>query len=306
MNILFSSDDNYARHMGVAIYSILSHNEHCSKIRFFIVDNNISVENKNNIETIVLGFNNSDLLFIPFSKWTENLHLNMIWPISISAYARLFIGEMLPLDIDRVLYLDSDIIVNNDLLELWNIDLGDNVIGAVQDQVSDKIKVGVGLSSNEQYFNSGVLLINLKKWREIGVGTEAIKFIQMHNGRVLHHDQGVLNGLLKSAWFKLPLKYNVMTIHYIMSQRRIQDYYNDYAIFYENKEIQESTKYPTILHFTPSFTSRPWERGCKHPLSYLYLDALHNTPWANHTLDKVHNPWYIRLINWFYYYYSKR
>ena len=300
MNILFSSDNNYVRHLGVAIYSILSHNIKIPSFRFYIVDNEISSDNKVSLFSSVKSLGNAELILIPFKKWSDNLHLNMLWPISLSAYARLFISEMIDQNAERVLYMDCDVFVNGDLFNLWNTDLGDNVIGAVQDQVPSNTKTCVGLNPYDPYFNSGILLIDLKKWRNNDLSNESMKFIASHEGKVIHHDQGVLNGVLKGQWKRLPLKYNVMTIHFMMAQDKIKKYFRDESSFYNDEEIRKAKSETVIFHFTPSFTSHPWEHNCKHPLRNLYREALKKTPWKDYPLEKEKSPWYVRIINWYY------
>lgn len=300
MNILFSSDDNYAKHLGVAMYSLMIHTPKAKKLNFFIVDNHISGANVAKLKQVVRDFSNSNIRFISFDTFAKELVLDMPWPISMSAYARLFAAEMLPKELDRILYLDCDMVINHDLSELWNIDLQGKCIGAVQDQVSPKIKESVGLSSKDRYFNSGLLLIDLRKWRTLNIGKQAIDFIRLHGGRVIHHDQGVLNGLLHdNGWLRLPLKYNVMTIHYMMDQHKIVRYFSDFSVFYSQEEVSVAKYYPCVIHFTPSFTSRPWEQNCKHPLRALYNIFLYRTLWSS-SLDEERIPWYSRIINWRY------
>ena len=120
MNILFSSNDNYVRHLGVSLYSLLSNNQTEQKINCFVIDNEIKPENLNNLKQIVNSFTNADLFIIPFSKFKDKLKLDMPWPVSLSCYARLFVSELLPSEIDRVLYLDCDTVITSSLSELWN------------------------------------------------------------------------------------------------------------------------------------------------------------------------------------------
>ena len=302
MNVLFSSNDNYVRHLGVSLYSLLSNNQTEQKINCFVIENEIKSANLNNLRQIVNSFANADLFIIPFSKFKDKLKLDMPWPVSLSCYARLFVSELLPSEIDRVLYLDCDTVITSSLSELWNINLGENVVGAVQDQVAKNVKSAVGLETIDRYFNSGVLLINLKKWREMKIGDRCLQFIDEHAGKVIHHDQGVLNGILKTCWFRLPIKYNVMTIHYMISLSKIMKYYKDESSFYGKEEIALSKKCPAILHFTPSFTNHPWEYNCRHPLRSLYRNILNKTPWKDFPLEKNPNPWYVHLINLRYLY----
>lgn len=300
MNVMFSSDDNYAQHMGVAIYSLLEHNKDFPHIRIFLIENGIASANREKLEQIVYGFKNTSLHWVSFAEWKNQLKLDLAWPISLSAYARLFVASMVPEDISRILYLDCDMIICDSLQELWNTDLREKTLGAVQDFINDQTKASVGVLPQGKYFNAGMLLIDLEQWRKQGVEQACLKFIAEHGGNVTHHDQGVLNGVLKNDCAILPIRYNLMTIHYIFDRRRLNKYFQDHAAFYTTEEIAEAKNKPAILHFTPSFTSRPWVRTCRHPLKKLYWDTAEKTPWAGARPIKDTSKWYVRLIDWRY------
>lgn len=299
MHIVYSSDDNYAQHLGASVYSLLVHNSDVETV-IYVIDNGISSENKEKLRQIAACFPLSEIRWIDFSDWSEKLTLNMQWSISRSAYGRLFIGSMLPEDVTKCLYMDCDIIICDKLNELWNFDMEGRVLAAVQDTVNDATKNSVGLKTSEQYFNSGVLLIDLEKWRLIGAEEMCMQFISKRNGSVTHHDQGVLNGLFHNDVSFLPLKYNVMTIHYIMSRVGILNYFHEESPFYSEKEITQAKVHPTVLHYTPSFTSRPWVKTCRHPLKKLYWDAVAKTPWVGARPIRDTSKWYVKLINWRY------
>lgn len=300
MNILFSSDDNYAQHLGVAIYSLLSNNTWATEIFIYVIDNEIGVSNREKLNSVISSFANARIFFIPFKMWRDSLKLNMAWNISISTYGRLFVGSMLPLNVDRIIYLDCDMIVCSSLHALWHTDMGESILAAVQDDVTDKIKAAVNLKQDEQYFNAGMLLINLKKWREDGSEEKCRAFINEKGGQVIHHDQGVLNGVFHRSWHRLPLEDNLMTIHYIFNRKQILKYLGEHSEFYSDPEITNAKNNPVILHYTPSFTSRPWVKGCKHPLRNFYWDTLSKTPWAGSEPVIDNRKWYVRLVEWRY------
>ena len=300
MSVLFSSDNNYAQHLGVAIYSLLYHNNWCGHIVIYIIDNQIVSSNKQKLENVVSSFENSEIRWIPFDDWKNSLNLSMAWTISISAYARLFVGSMLPLDVKRVLYLDCDMVVNASLYDLWNLDLDKDVLAAVQDSIPDRVKNAVEVPSTKPYFNSGLLLINLCRWRNDDIEEKCLNYIVEKRGNVLHHDQGVLNHVLQNCWKKLPLKYNVMTINYIFNRKRILNYYGEHASFYELDEIESAKNSPVIIHYTPSFTSHPWEKNCVHPLKHLYWSFLGKTPWAGAKIMPNSQSRKVKMINWLY------
>ena len=298
--LIYSSDDNYVQHLGASIYSLLDKNRDFKQIRIYVIDNRISECNKEKLSQILVGFSNAQLFYISFDKWKEQLQVNMEWDISLSAYARLFVGSMLPREVDRVLYLDCDMIICDSLKSLWKTDLSGKILGAVQDSVGDSTKEAVGLMPGQRYFNSGMLLIDLVAWREANIEEECMKFIRSHQGNVCHHDQGVLNGVLLGKIFPLPLRYNLMTIHYIFSRKKILRYFGENAHFWTDSEIKKAKKKPVILHYTPSFTVRPWVKGCHHPLVNLYWDSLAHTSWRKAVPQINCTKWYVRLIEWRY------
>ena len=298
--VLFSSDDNYAQHLGAAIASLLENNKNFERILIYVVDNNISDSGRGRIKTICKNYANAKVIWLPFVSWKTQLKLNMSWDISISAYARLFAANLLPREVHKVLYMDCDMIVCESLYDLWNTDMGDYCLGAVQDSISDSTKAAVGLLPKEQYFNSGLLLINLDEWRKGNFQERCLKYIDEKNGTVTHHDQGVLNAVFRNTWYRLPLSNNVMTIHFIYDRDKIIKYFGEHAQFYTGDEISKAKDNPVILHFTPSFTSRPWFRGCKHPKRDFYWKYVAMTPWRNERPRRSNEKWYVRLINWRY------
>lgn len=301
MNVLFSSDNNYAQHLGVAMYSLLDKNREAKSISIFIVDNGIKEENKLKLKSVVDGFTNANICFISFDIWKQKLHLNLLWPISLSSYARLFMASMLPVNVEKVIYLDCDMIVCDSLAELWNTDMHGCVVAAVQDYQSDVPKLKIGLHPSDAYFNAGMLLVDLKAWRDQSCEEKCLKFIEDHEGNVFHHDQGVLNGVFRGTWYRLPIRYNLMTINFFVKTNRLKVFCKDNSLeSYSENEIIEAKSHPCILHFTPSLTTRPWVKTCKHPLRYLYWDNLAKTPWKDALPEEDRNKWYVRVINWWY------
>lgn len=300
LNVLFSADDNYAQHLGAAVYSLLAANTEFRKINVFVVDNEIRQENKNRLFDIINKYDNAEIILLDYSKLKDSLNLKMQWQISVSAYARLFISEIMPKEVKKILYLDCDIIVRDSLFDLWNTDLEGNVLAAVQDAVNDEIKGSVGVLPEQQYFNSGLLLIDFEEWNRQNIGEKCFDFIKEKNGSVTHHDQGVLNGVLINNWKRVALKYNLMTIHYVFNLKQIEKYYQDHSVFYTEDEIEKAKTKPAIIHYTPSFTTRPWIGNCKHPLKQYYWDAVSHTPWKDAKPQSDTSKWYVRLINWRY------
>ena len=297
--VVYSSDDNYAQHTGVSIVSLLDNNKHFDNIHIYVIDNEISRINKENLKAIINCYNRK-ITFIDFSKYKDMLKLNMQWNISLSSYARLFISSILPESVDKALYFDCDTVIVDKIDDLLNIDMNEYYVAGVADTISSITKSAIGISSDENYINAGMLLINVKKWREENIQDKFIKFIEDKNGSVNHHDQGVINGVLYKSSKVLNPKFNLMTVYYTMKREDIISYYGIDNEFYSDEVIRESLKNPIYIHFTPGFTTRPWINGCKHPKKQVYLDYLQKTPWRNSKLQKDKSKFRIKLINWIY------
>lgn len=297
--VVYSSDNNYAQHTGVSIVSLLDNNKHFDDIHIYVIDNEISKVNKERLIDIINNYGRR-ISFIDFNKYKSMLNLNMQWNISISSYARLFISSMLPNNVDKVLYFDCDTVIVNKVDELWNTDIKDYYVAGVADTVSSSTKSSVGIDRDGKYINAGMLLINLKKWREDNIEDKFIEFININNGSVTHHDQGVINGVLQNNLKILKPNFNLMTVYYTMKREDIISYYSIDSEFYSEDVIQEALLDPIYIHFTPGFTTRPWIKGCKHPKKELYLSYLEKTPWKDTKLEKDKSKIRVKVINWIY------
>ena len=181
LNIVFASDDNYVPLLGVAITSLIKNNQDdFDKINIFILDDEISENNKKRLEKLVDNPNHI-LIFIKTKK-LDDLKINLLHMyknlhISFTNYARLFMADLLPKDIDKVIYLDCDGLIVDSLNEVWNANIDDYYCGAVLAGMSDAHKQYLGFKLDDSYFNSGFLLVNLKKWRQDNVEEKFIQFM---------------------------------------------------------------------------------------------------------------------------------
>jgi hypothetical protein len=131
-------------------------------------------------------------------------------------YARFFLGELLPPSLSRVIYLDCDMAVATSLSELWRTPLGGKVVGAVQDTLFRTIEYiwphelirALGRRPDTPFFNSGVLLIDLERWRSTGAGRRALDFHERFGQLLPYWDQCALNLALDGAWVRLPAHWN--------------------------------------------------------------------------------------------------
>ncbi|MDC1395836.1 glycosyltransferase family 8 protein [Bacteroidia bacterium] len=299
MNIVLCADNNYAPYLGVVIYSILSENSISGKnkvteesIHFYILDSEISEINVHLINEMVRDFS-AQITFLN----TKNIHNDLLKKIkspvrSLSTYYRLYLPSILSDSINKLIYMDCDGYVRGSLKELWETDIESYDIAGVKDVISIENKKRVGLKSSDDYFNAGMLLINLKQWRKNGIQQQTLDFVNKHNGKVAYHDQGTINGVCLKKKVLHP-KWNVMTPILIMSENQILDYHK-IEDFYPEDVLQEARDDPKFIHLVPSLSDRPWIAGNYHPKKEEYLDLMDSTPWKGtrvHSPSKVLEPW---------------
>jgi len=277
LTVVYSSDDAYAQHAGVSMTSLFEHHRRAESIHAYMISNGISPGNRSRLEAVCAAYGRR-LTFVDFETLAPKLRLNIGGSISASSYARLFIAGIVGPDEERALYLDCDTIVTGNLEALWKMDLGDACIAGVRDTVGARTKREIGIGEDDLYVNAGVLLIDVRKWRERGVEAKFLRFIDERGGRVYHHDQGAINGVLHGECMPLPPKYNAMSVLFSMRREELLAYYGMEG-YYDEAELDEAIASPAVLHYTPAFVGRPWVRGCKHPYRRAYLASLDKSPW---------------------------
>ena len=290
LHIAFSSDNNYVAHLGVAIISLLENNRNFDMVNIHVLDNGISDENKNKLKEIV--FSRANIFFYELSSLLSKLGEKYKIPktISISSYARLFISEILDQNITKIIYADSDALFMQSLDKIWSLDLSHFSIAGVLDHVGVENKKKIGIQEDSLYINAGFLLINLEKWRSIKAHKKMITFIESKKGNVIHHDQGVINACFEDDILILPPHYNVMTSFFDFRDVESIKHYYGIANYYSQNDINEAKKNPVFVHFTPSFSKRPWIEGSKHPLKGIYKEYLLKTPFKNNEQQKDKRP----------------
>lgn len=280
--IAYATDNGYAQHVAVSLHSLFKSIKTPDTCRVFILDNRLSDFHRCNLMKTASHFG-QNLNFIDISDIESRLPAGIDTAnLSVSTYCRLFVAQLLPQDIDILLYLDCDTFVNDDITDIVRFlpTSPDWYVAGVEDTMYPWMKEGIGLSRSDLYLNAGVLLINLKRWREENILERFIEFIENHNGTVPHLDQGVINGVFKQGKLKLPLKYNVQAP--VFAFHKLNDLLRFYSIskFYDPETVDIARKNPAIIHYTSFFLERPWFKFSLHPLKHLYRNTLKLTPYS--------------------------
>ena len=255
INLCFITDDYYAMPTCVAISSILKNKKESTIYDIYILCKDVSEYKKNkfmelNTDTVIIKNIEMDTSE-DFSKYKiEGI------PATPTAIYKFFIPSILK-DLDRVLYLDGDIIVQKDLEELYSFNIGNNYIGAVKD--TNGLDYKFFEKKDYKYFNSGVMVMNLEKMRQDNISDRLLEYRK--NGYNKLMDQDTFNFILKDSVFLLPFKYNTQMNTLSSEVQKYKNYsvpnfkrYWDIVEIAENiREIYENA---IILHYT---TAKPWK-----------------------------------------------
>lgn len=198
--------------------------------------------------------------------------------LSRATYGRIVSIDLLPDDVDRVVYLDADTIVREDLDHLFSVDLEGRPVAAVQDPVAPLVSAGLpqwrslGLAPTTPYMNSGVLLIDADVWRSRDLAGSLLDFVATFGEQLRWADQDAFNGVLAGEFTHLPLRWNQM-----FALR--QPTHLGYATF-PPREVEKAIEDPAIVHFNGLF--KPWLQGSLDPATPDWLDLLSRTEFSSY------------------------
>lgn len=195
--------------------------------------------------------------------WHVDRHL------SKECYLRIVAPEILPAELGRILYLDSDVIVVDDLRPLWCTDMGGRPVGAVPDILTQPPRACLGIAGDHVYVNSGVLLLDLRVWRARGLTAALTAFIERQGSSLEYHDQDAINALLQNDIHILDFRWNLQTQHLRFGRRVLGNRF---------PAIRRAARDPAILHY--SGAAKPWKFRARTARKRDYHRHLALTAWS--------------------------
>lgn len=263
MNILVTINKSYIKHLKTLISSIKKSNPK-ELFKIYLFHRDLSKKDINSIKLIL----NENITLFPIKIQNEEINNYPVYeeryPVEI--YFRIFASIYLPKDVDRILYLDTDIIVINKLNKLYNMDFEDNYyiastnIGPVMHKFNE---LRLGLGKKHPYINSGVLLINIQKLRNIEIKDKVNNFIKKKKNVLMLPDQDIISALYGSKIKVIDnLKYNLsdksLNIHNLKN--------------FNNKiDLEWIRKNTTIIHYYGK--NKPWNKNYKGILNCFYNEV---------------------------------
>jgi lipopolysaccharide biosynthesis glycosyltransferase len=296
------ADDRYSMQLSVTIRSALENLKGNYKLVLFVIDGGIQEHNKKKILTTLLS-TRCEIKFLdnPLTETIEEAHrycevngITVNKHVPLTSYYRLFIPELLPKHLNKVIYLDCDTVVIGDLSKLWCIDFDGNHILAVQDIYAPYVSSNFGLSnyyklgipSDYKYFNAGVLVINVDKWRSDKITSKSLEYIRQNVEFLRFHDQDVLNALLVDQWKELDARWNYMA-------SALELYTSAKGKLFTDEFYLCLVRDPYIIHYAS--TNKPWNFR-KTPCQEHFFKYLDLTEWSGWRLTLWRIFW-LKLVN---------
>lgn len=293
MNILYTLNDKFVPQVAAGICSVCENNKDVKDIKFYLISKEITDDNKQKLKDFVEKYNREIEIkelgdinqYIDFEFDTTGWNSIVL--------ARLVLDKFLPEDLERVLYLDGDTIVRGSIKELWETNIENYVLGAsIEPTIDKKRKKDLGLEF-KPYYNAGVLLVNLKKWKQLNAGKLILDYYKKNNGKLFANDQDAINGSLSDNIYTLLPKYNFYNIFYQYSYYFLRKLMQ--PVEYIKKEsFEECVENPIIIHYLGE--ERPWRLGNHHKYRDDYLKYLNKTPWENQGMERG---WNLYFICWY-------
>ncbi len=251
INICMITDNNYVIPTAVAITSAISHKKDTSVYHFYLLVNNISNFNRKQLEKLA-----GEQVVIDFIETDIAKYESIMVKTHVSQAAALKFDVPNIIGCDRILYIDGDILVREDLEELFNVDMEDCLIAAVRD-MGGEVKLHFNdLLGTENYFNSGVMLLDLAGLRR-GDYPVKLEKAKRENPQWKCMDQDAFNFVFKDRVKWLDVRYNAMIPQYRMHRFSQSEINRFYGVEYDDENEMQSDA--AIIHFAGESGTRPWK-----------------------------------------------
>jgi lipopolysaccharide biosynthesis glycosyltransferase len=270
-----AADANYALPLTVTLTSAGLHAAPGVRIEAYILDDGLTPEDRRRIVSSLPAN-----VRVEWRAPASAVNGLPVWGrMSSTTYQKLTLDEWLPKELDRVIWLDCDLLVVADLGRLWQ-SAGTGTVSAVQDQrvpaVSSPFGVAgwreLGLSAASKYFNAGVLVIDLAQWRGQGIRLKSIDYIRAFADRVYFWDQEALNAILEGKWSELDSRWN----------------------WHPSLPGAPESGDPSIIHFSGNL--KPWKSANGGPWRTLYHSYLDRISWAG---TRPAPRWRDKILAWY-------
>ena len=269
-NIAYGTDKNFLFGCAVSIMSFLIHNSEL-KFNFHVFTDSFSESDREKFKALAEQYKTNISIYLVNADSLKSLPENKLWTYAI--YFRFIIADYFSGKLERITYIDSDVVCNGSIQELVHLPLNGAVVAAVTERDEKWWLQRAEVLGNDLiakgYFNTGVLVIDLAEWQALDVSMQAMKSLNDSDirSKLTYYDQDVLNIILAGRVLFLDKKYNTQ--------------------FSLNYELKKNCKSPVdentvLIHYIGP--TKPWHEWAQYETSALFIKAKKMSPWCDHKL----------------------
>jgi UDP-glucose/galactose:(glucosyl)LPS alpha-1,2-glucosyl/galactosyltransferase len=271
-NVVFCFDENYQQHAAAAAMSVIANFEAgCENLCLHFVTE-VPTEKFSSYVRSIERIYRCKVYIYDIEMYNDVINKFLSGPKVDFRYwtkatlFRLLLPSILPNELDKILYLDSDVIALQDVSKLFEIDIGDAMTGAVLDPNEEQGRQQVG---TKHYYNAGVLIMKLDLWRKHDISSKCFEYLLDPSTSKTCLDQDAINVVLQDRIFELPKQWNTQITNGSHSSDSFFAAIHDHAY---------------ILHFITA--NKPWHRWYKSRFGEFYWHYLFSSPWKGITVEE--------------------
>lgn len=286
--VVFSTSNEFVPYFSGCLQSLLEHCSDCHNYDVIVLHLYVSESNRHALSRMVRGYDNVSLRFYCVNALVKNHNLKANAHISTETYFRFLIQELLP-DYHKVLYLDSDVIIQTDIAELYQTELDSFLLAAARDpeflgnlhgankQIQNYIRKHLGMRQPDDYFQAGVLLFNVTEMRKAYSISQWLNFAAK---QYRYLDQDILNVYCEGRVKYLDMAWNLLTD---CDHTRISR-----IIVHAPKSVQDAyskaRENPKIIHYAGH--KKPWQDSTEDMAGYFW-EYIRKTPYYEQVLQTM-------------------
>ncbi len=268
--ITMALDDGYIYPTVVAITSIMENANKNILYQFYIMHpTKFSIENKNKLISLEKKYKKCKINLIDMTEDFKFKNASTSQLITTPSYYRLVLPELLP-NINKIIYLDGDILVLTDLQEMYNINMENYYFKGFLDITVNGVDNFT--LDNDHCICAGVMLINLDELRKDNMVNKMYKFMEENNEKLIQQDQTIINAVCYKKIGILPAKFGMFNFKNIKDLFHFTKNYR-YKYKYSQNELKEAYIHPAILHYV----NKPWKRHKKYYKYKLWWEYANKT-----------------------------
>ncbi len=281
LNVFVESSDAYCPILGVMLTSLFENNKDISEIVVYYMPEAVSERNMGKMRELMERYGRRLVLLA-----TEEIdcflaeHKVPRYKNSYSPYYKIVALAQIEEEIDRLLYLDSDMLVLGSLRPLLDFDLKGKPMAMVYD-LAHRVHLKYLGMDGEPYYNTGAILVDGKKWREQRCTERIMEHISKVRSNYLVADQDLISLVFRGSIETLPFRYNCYAQALLYRDLRTFQKAMGVATFYDRKAFNEAVEAPTVVHLFPTCSLRPWYQNSGHLLAEQWDWYMRRSPWSD-------------------------